>query len=446
MMNQMVAKMVAGVNYPEVCPTCGADYRAVRKREFKVYVPALKKMHAVHCCENCLTKYQEAIKMQKQAQSQNQNTRKENVKMMNKAIALKLVNSKEVLDKNTGKKVVFPVQVQMTLTNGIKSQNVKFGYSRLGGRQTYLVVEGKAPVNMSRADFLNALRKWNVANLGQVQNYVSRLKFFNRDQFIVAKCECCGGYVTAANIDFIQRNYKKLSEKLGREVTEHSRLCYKCQNGGGPKPPKGGHPTPKQPSPVTKQSSVIPVVDVQKIKDTVDRSLSNLPAKNELEQREAAKATKPKAAVTENKGVHFELSPQLVEEILALEVDPFSELAKFQRQLEEQYYAYRKQVNTAWALLHQEHKEKAETRASEASAQQEEAPGSSVAERGETKEGPHAEQEEVAVSSDAPGAGSCLASASDDLSDDVAEFMAMISQGLTDADVPPMMEDGAIPF
>ena len=464
--------------------------------------------------------------MQKQVQSQNQNTRKENVKMMNKAIALKLVNSKEVLDKNTGKKVVFPVQVQMTLTNGVKSQTVKFGYSRLGGRQTYLVVEGKAPVNMSRADFLNALRKWNVANLGQVQNYVSRLKFFNRDQFIVAKCECCGGYVTAANIDFIQRNYKKLSEKLGREVTEHSRLCYKCQNGGGPKPPKGGQPTPKQPSPAAKQSPVIPVVNVEKIKDTVDRSLSNLPTKSELEQREAAKA-----AVTENKGAHFELSPQLVEEILALEVDPFSELAKFQRELEEQYYVYRKQVNTAWTLLHQEHKEKAETRASEASAQegvlggaseassplvvleddindicdvcdrklppveewncdvcphcvyedreermmgnmipeefyeraaeyvnasqeeaevraseasaqQEEAPGSSVAERGETKEGPHAEQEEVAVSSDAPGAGSCLASASDD----VMEFMAMISQGLSDADIPPMPEDGAIPF
>ena len=86
--------------------------------------------------------------------------------------------------------------------------------------------------------------------------------------------------------------------------------------------------------------------------------------------------------------------------------------------------------------------EEAEVRASEASAQQEEAHGSSVAERGETKEGPHAEQEEVAVSSDAPGAGSCLASASED----VAEFMSMISQGLSDADVPPMPEDGAILF
>lgn len=522
----MVTKMVARVNFTGVCPTCGADYRVAKKREFKVFVPALKKTAAVHCCEQCLTKYQEVMKMQKQTQSQNQiqNTRKGNVKTMNKAIALQLINSKEVLDKNTGKKVVFPVQVQMTLTNGIKSQTVKFGYSRLGGRQTYLVVEGKAPVNMSRADFMQALHQWGVANLGQVQSYISRLKFFHRDQFIVAKCECCGGYVTAANIDFIQRNYKKLSAKLGRQITEHSRLCYKCQNGGGPKPPKGGQPTPKQPSSAAKQSPVIPVVNVEKIKDIVDRALVNLPTKNELEQREAA--------VTENKGAHFELSPQLVEEILALEVDPFSELAKFQRQLEERYYAYRKQVNTAWALLHQEHKEKAETRASEASAQegvlwgaseasspliileydvndicdvcdrklppveewdcdvcphcvyedreermmgnaiapefyeraaeyvnisqqdeaevraseasaqQEEAPSSSVAERGETKEGPHAEQEEVAVCSDAPGAGSCLASASND----VAEFMSMINQGLSDADVPPMIRGGVIPF
>lgn len=315
---------------------------------------------------------------------QNTNT-KETVNMTNRAFNFSIINSKEVTVVSTRAKEVFPVQVRMELVVGGKSQQVQFGYSRLGGRQTYVMADGKAPKAMSRADFLNKLRAYHIPNMKQVQHELGKIRPFMRDEFIVAKCECCStGYVTAANIDFTQRNHEKLSAKLGRPVSPFSKICYKCQGHSGS--PKTQAPAPQ----VQSAPPVIPAqahaatcescgkeVKSQKVAEFSVRQYGKVlcykpcqskypklnqptPAPQPQVQspapqppvQEAAPQAIQQEEVQPANGFHF--SPSLISELMALEVDPFSEIAQLQRTLQDQHIKNNHTQNTLWKELHDE--------------------------------------------------------------------------------------------
>lgn len=316
--------------------------------------------------------------------NQNSNT-KETVNMTNRAFNFSIINSKEVTVVSTRAKEVFPVQVRMELIVGGKSQQVQFGYSRLGGRQTYVMADGKAPTVMSRADFLNKLRAYHIPNMKQVQQELGKIRPFMRDEFIVAKCECCStGYVTAANIDFTQRNHEKLSAKLGRPVSPFSKICYKCQGHSGS--PKTQAPAPQ----VQSAPPVIPAqahaatcescgkeVKSQKVAEFSVRQFGkvlcykpcqskypklNQPAPAPQPQvqspapqppvQEAAPQAIQQEEVQPTNGFHF--SPSLISELMALEVDPFSEIAQLQRTLQDQHIKNNHTQNTLWKELSDE--------------------------------------------------------------------------------------------
>lgn len=315
-----------------------------------------------------------------QVNGQNTNTKGEVKTMTNKAMNFVLVNSKEVVSVNTREKVVFPVQVRMTLEVNGKTQSVAFGYNRMGGRQTYMVPEGKAPYVLSRAEFIKKLRASNILNMKQVEHYLGQIRSFHRDEFVVAKCECCGtGLVTAANIDFVQRNHAKLTEKLGREVTAFSKLCYTCQ----------GHEGKKTPAKQQEKAPVIPASAEKATCSHCNKAVSQKvaefslkthgrilcfkpcqskfpkldkqqqqPAKQEPANTEAPAQQQPPVTppVSQEKVTTRDelLTPALVAEIMALEVDPFSEIAKLQRELDSLYRDDQAEMNTLWHELHQE--------------------------------------------------------------------------------------------
>lgn len=148
---------------------------------------------------------------------------------------------------NTASKsyVQVPAQIKMEIAKGDKKQVVAFGFARTGGRGLFMTVDGNAPVSITRRDFLDRMRRGNVNGLDVILTKLSKLNSLHSDKFIVAKCECCGeATVTAANMDFMQRNHVRLSEKLNRTLNAFSKVCYACQ-GKGPKQPKQ---QPKQPA------------------------------------------------------------------------------------------------------------------------------------------------------------------------------------------------------
>lgn len=307
-----------------------------------------------------------------QANNQNQ-IKKENVKMTNKAVGFQLVNSKEVVVVSDHSKKAFPVQVAMDLCVGDKVQHVTFGYSRLGGRKTYLVADDKAPVAMNRASFIQRLRAYNVLNMRQVENYLNQLKYFNRDEFIVSKCEHCeSGYVTAANIDYVQRNYEKLTEKLGFAVSEHSKLCYTCQ-GVQTKIPAETQVKVPATSEHACCSNCGAVIKSQKVVEyslrTYGRILCFKPCQSKFPKltnrqtnapRQNASApiqgsvpvSKPKASAKETLFDRV-FTCGFLNELMALEVDPYSEIAKAQELLANIIRKERKHANILWNQKHE---------------------------------------------------------------------------------------------
>jgi hypothetical protein len=312
--------------------------------------------------------------------NQNQTTNKKENDIMKQATNFQLVGTKQIKSVATNKRESFPVQVRMDLNVGAKSQTVSFGYSGLGGRQTYLAVAGKAPVAMSRKDFIESLRSSGIHNVGAVSKALSHIRYFNRDEFIVAKCECCNkGYVTAANVDYIQRNHKKLAEKLGRDVNEFSRICYACQGHSGKKP------AASKPAKIEAQAHKATCehcgkqVKSQKVAEyslrTFGKVLCYKPCQSQYtklsKQNNETPKQQEKASVspdnnTDSKSSKEEarmnkndlLTPALVEEIMALDVDPFSEIAKLQQEIECLYFDDKVEENTDWLELHEDHAEK----------------------------------------------------------------------------------------
>lgn len=267
--------------------------------------------------------------------------------MTNQAVQFKLVETKQIKSVVTGERHMFPVQVAMTIQVNGKQQRVSFGYSGLGGSQTYVCAKGKVPTRMSRADFLNTLRQSGVKNIQTVTHALKRIQYFSRDEFIVAKCECCEkGYVTAKNVDFIQKHHAMLSEKLGRTVTEFSRICNTCQGRPVVKPAVRSEAKP--------QESVKPACE--NCGKTVSQGVYNYSmkefgkvlcwgscqdkhrkpvAKPETIQQETSPTIKHQDTGEVRKGLSLSLA--LVEELLALEVQPGSEIAKFQETLRPRY-------------------------------------------------------------------------------------------------------------
>lgn len=144
----------------------------------------------------------------------------------------KMIESKEVFNTKTGKNETFPAQIRLEIRNGEKAQVVAFGFTRLGGRSTYLVKKDQEPKKMALAAFIKQMRDGKVQGLDAILPKISELKSVYTKDVVVAKCECCGKpNVTAAEVDFIQRHHERLSKKLNREVTAFSRICMTCQNG-----------------------------------------------------------------------------------------------------------------------------------------------------------------------------------------------------------------------
>lgn len=300
----------------------------------------------------------------------------------NKAVGFVLVNSKEIKSTVTNERTAFPVQVRMELQVGAKSQVVSFGHSAIGGRQTYLSARGKAPVSMTRAEFIKKLREANIENINQVSKALSAIRYFNRDEFVVAKCECCGtGYVTAANVDFIQRNHKALSEKLGRKVNEFSRICYTCQGHDGKKPVKKSAAKDSTSVTIPAQAhsatcaSCGKEVKSQKVaefslktygkvlcykpcqgkhpklnKDTKQQAPTQQPVKKEEPaNKEVPVQQTPVDKYEGEEGVV--ITPALLREIMELNVDPYSEIAQFQHEYQAQHLKNCKEEHTLWANL-----------------------------------------------------------------------------------------------
>lgn len=275
---------------------------------------------------------------------ENNNNEKGEVNMTKLAKEFKKVYSKEIKNTVTGKREKFLIQVQMVLDYGKTQIKVNFGHSGLGGRQTFLAV-GSDVKAVSRKDFLDGLRTTGIENVGAVEKALKHLEFFKKDDYIVSKCECCDkGFVTAANVDYIQRNYDKLTAKLGREVFPHSVICYKCQGHEGKKQEaKKPVETPAQANAVTcsccgkniKSKAVIdrsrkefgkpvcyPVCQDKLRKGApVEQPVKQETKKEELPKQEASSVFNAK------------LSREIAEEILGLDVAEDSRLFKLQQAL-----------------------------------------------------------------------------------------------------------------
>lgn len=319
-----------------------------------------------------------------QAMVQDKQTKGAVKTMTNKALDFTLINSKEVVVASTREKVAFPVQVRMTLEVGGKTQTVAFGFNRLGGRQTYIAPEGKAPQKMSRADFMKTLRSHNILNVKQVESFLARITPFYKDDLYVAKCDCCKtGLVTAANVDYVQRNHEKMTEKLGQPVTAFSKLCYTCQGRPAQKQQK---PAPSVPATAQKATCSHCNKDVsQKVAQfslkTHGRILCFKPCQSKYpklntqagatspqqapapapqqpaQQQPVQQQSVPQAPVQDaapSTGEMIALTPSLVRELMALEVDRYSEIGQLQEQLRPMHLDYSRQENSLWKAMNEE--------------------------------------------------------------------------------------------
>jgi hypothetical protein len=140
-------------------------------------------------------------------------------------------------------------QLTMTNVNGVGSTNVValkvevafgkiasvavFGYSPYGGRRTYLskTVEGKrVRERMTVPAFVNVMQPHLAqADLNKLRTQLNTLKPIFTRNFLTCLCINCQAPVSAAEMDYIQRN----AESMG--VDDFQALCMKCQPKRGQK-------------------------------------------------------------------------------------------------------------------------------------------------------------------------------------------------------------------
>lgn len=141
-----------------------------------------------------------------------------------------LTQSVAAHNKTTNAAVQVPVQVKFEVQTGNKVQRITFGYSRLGGRGMYMTVNGGAPKKMTKEAFVKMLNNNSLRGANVIKGKLRAIQSLHTDVFVVGTCECCKtNHVTAANMDFMQRNSQKLSAQLKRDLTPFSKVCYECQ-------------------------------------------------------------------------------------------------------------------------------------------------------------------------------------------------------------------------
>lgn len=142
---------------------------------------------------------------------QQQTTIKGEVKM-NKQVAMRKVEVQGVL-----------VQMDVNVfVEGVEQQVVRFGYSKLGGRQTYLQKDGEVK-RVSRYQFVKDLKAFGIRNAKDLETAVYKLTPLYTRKHVTTGCKKCQKDVTAAEMDFIQRNYKRMG------IGEFEALCMTCQ-------------------------------------------------------------------------------------------------------------------------------------------------------------------------------------------------------------------------
>jgi hypothetical protein len=119
------------------------------------------------------------------------------------------------------------VAVNVRLFNDQVASVVVFGYSPYGGRRTYLSkeVEGKrVRERMTVPAFVNLVQPHLAqADLSKLRHTVNSLKPIYTRNFITCLCMSCGSPVSAAEMDYIQRNADAL------QIDDFTALCMKCQ-------------------------------------------------------------------------------------------------------------------------------------------------------------------------------------------------------------------------
>lgn len=113
-------------------------------------------------------------------------------------------------------------QFTAKLVDGDKTVGFRYGHSLKGGQAMYLAFDGKAPQRVNAAQLYARLSKAGVKDLDMLRKAVAKLSVIRKDSYVVGTC-ACGKEVTAANMDFIQRNFAKLG------ISEFDMACYNCQ-------------------------------------------------------------------------------------------------------------------------------------------------------------------------------------------------------------------------
>jgi hypothetical protein len=228
----------------------------------------------------------------------------------------------------------------------------------------------------------------------QVQYHLSQLRSFKQDEFVVAKCDCCStGLVTAANIDFIQRNHAALSTKLNKEVTAFAKLCYVCQGREAAKP-KAEVTTPSSIPATAKHATCVdcgsevkshkvaqfsvkqygkvlcykPCQSKHTKLNASTKSTTPPAAKQEQAPQSTPSVNQPAAVVVPERQeliaitTNDLLTPAFIAEIMSLDVDAYSAIGIFQREVSDLHIEHTASAATIWSELHTEHVAKSLTK------------------------------------------------------------------------------------
>jgi hypothetical protein len=200
------------------------------------------------------------------------------------------------------------VAVQVRLANETKAAVVVFGYSPYGGRRTYLSkeVEGKrVRERMTVPAFVTLVQPHLAqADLSKLRHTVNGLKPIFTRNFITCLCMNCGAQVSAAEMDYIQRN----ADALG--INDFTALCMKCQPQRKttvvPAPVKTTVKAPTKPQapkaevkPEAKAEAYIPTVqDMINAKDVIGTLKKNAAAAPKRIRGEISRSTTMSAVVS----------------------------------------------------------------------------------------------------------------------------------------------------
>lgn len=172
---------------------------------------------------------------------QNQNQTKGEVVNMNNKLSFEAIKAAGGHDVITG--------FYVSVSAGNSKRTAAFGYSKLGGRKTYLskVVDGQPIVEeKTKKEFLQLMEALNISvhDRSMLHSAVSKIRPIFRRNFVTCKCGSCGNGVTAAEMDYVQRNHRRLG------VTAFTPICMTCQKKAAPAASAAsGAPTPASTAP-----------------------------------------------------------------------------------------------------------------------------------------------------------------------------------------------------